>query len=77
MTDLSLSSAAAEASANFAVAVANLSSERSKSSSNNWIRRLRAATSDSACNETKIGVMYCLCKGFWYSLFNLNVVTLN
>lgn len=31
----SLSSAAAEASANFAVAVASLSSERSKSSSNN------------------------------------------
>lgn len=46
----SLSSAAAEASESLAEADAKRSSERSRSSSNNWIRRLRAATSDSACN---------------------------
>jgi len=42
------SSAAADASDNFAVAEAKRSSERSRSSSNNWIRRFKAATSDSA-----------------------------
>lgn len=47
----SLSSAAAEASESLAEADAKRSSERSRSSSNNWIRRLRAATSDSACND--------------------------
>ena len=50
----SLSSAAAEASESLAVADAKRSSERSRSSSNNWMRRLRAATSDSACNDTKM-----------------------
>lgn len=43
------SSAAADASDNLAEAEAKRSSERSRSSSNNWIRRFKAATSDSAC----------------------------
>ena len=44
------SSAACEASANFCVAVASLSSDLSKSSSRSWMRRFKAATSPSACN---------------------------
>lgn len=47
----SLSSAACDASASLAVAVARRSSDLSRSSSNNWIRRFKAATSDSACNR--------------------------
>ena len=43
------SSAADEASDNLEEADAKRSSERSRSSSNNWIRRFKAATSDSAC----------------------------
>lgn len=43
------SSAADEASDNFEEAEAKRSSERSRSSSNSWIRRFKAATSDSAC----------------------------
>lgn len=42
------SSAADDASDNFEEAEAKRSSERSRSSSNNWIRRFKAATSDSA-----------------------------
>lgn len=42
------SSAADEASDNLEEAEAKRSSERSRSSSNNWIRRFKAATSDSA-----------------------------
>lgn len=49
----SLSSAACDASANLAVAVARRSSDLSRSSSNNWIRRFRAATSDSAYKKRK------------------------
>lgn len=48
ITYRSLSSAAWDASESLAVADAKRSSERSKSSSSNWMRRLRAATSDSA-----------------------------
>lgn len=44
----SLSSAAWEASDNLAVADPRRSSERSRSSSSNWMRRFKAATSDSA-----------------------------
>lgn len=44
----SLSSAAWDASESLAVAEPKRSSERSRSSSKSWIRRLRAATSDSA-----------------------------
>ena len=42
------SSAACEASANFCVAVANLSSDLSRSSSKSWMRLFKAATSPSA-----------------------------
>ena len=45
------SSAACEASESFWVAVASLSSERSKSSSRSWMRRFKAATSPSAYKE--------------------------
>lgn len=48
VTYRSLSSAACEASDNLDVADPRRSSERSRSSSSNWMRRLRAATSDSA-----------------------------
>lgn len=51
---LSLSSAAFDASSNLLWAVDNLSSERSRSSSKSWIRRLRPAISDSHwINENK------------------------
>ncbi|GBP06825.1 hypothetical protein EVAR_92739_1 [Eumeta japonica] len=49
--DRSDSSAAWLASASLAVAVASRSSERSRSSSSSWMRRLSAATSDSACTQ--------------------------
>lgn len=53
----SLSSAACDASESLAVAEAKRSSERSKSSSSSWMRRLRAATSDSAYRSGKISFL--------------------
>lgn len=53
MTHRSDSSAACEASANLAVAVARRSSDLSKSSSRSWIRRFSAATSLSAYIKNK------------------------
>lgn len=51
----SLSSAACEASESLAVAEPKRSSERSRSSSKSWIRRFKAATSDSAYVGQEMG----------------------
>uniref|UniRef100_A0A1L8EGX6 Putative secreted mucin n=1 Tax=Haematobia irritans TaxID=7368 RepID=A0A1L8EGX6_HAEIR len=59
----SLSSAAWEASESLAVAEPKRSSERSKSSSSNWIRRFKAATSDSASSRLTTSS----CKRLWNS----------
>jgi hypothetical protein len=48
------SSAADEASDNLDEADAKRSSERSRSSSNSWMRRFKAATSDSACKVRRV-----------------------
>lgn len=50
------SSAAWLASASLAVAVARRSSDLSRSSSKSWIRRLSAATSDSAWGEKTLHI---------------------
>ena len=59
----SLSSAACEASASLAVAVAKRSSDLSRSSSRSWMRRFKAATSDSACNNKKLHRYFTFCYG--------------
>lgn len=58
-THRSDSSAAWLASESLAVAVARRSSDLSRSSSSSWMRRLRAATSDSACVTKKNSINIC------------------
>lgn len=63
-TNRSLSSAAWEASDSLAVAEPKRSSERSKSSSSNWMRRFNAATSDSAYKTNIRGLWILLWKAY-------------